>query len=146
MKNSDSYDDFDNTIQMNSTASTKTASPGSQGSSKQITVINENEVSVIDGQFGYSKFGDCELGYLTVRGDKKLIMLKALSFSKFRDEFFEEMNEKWRLSSKCLNTFAQFYGYIVKHDYIAMIIEYGDMDLKQFLMTCSPSVVGYVVW
>ena len=131
--NSDCYEGYENT-QIHS-SSTKTPSPVTQVS--QIPMLKDNEISVVDGQFGYSKFGDCELGYLSRKNDKKLVILKTLSNEVFKTEFLEEMSEKWRLSSKCTDSFACFFGYISKHDYLAMVIEYGDVDLKKFLRTSS---------
>nr|XP_027199906.1 discoidin domain-containing receptor 2-like isoform X2 [Dermatophagoides pteronyssinus] len=108
-----------------------------------VPLIKDKEVSIIDGHFGYSKYGDCELGYFCRKNDKQLVMLKTLSSRSFdlQQEFTQEMNAKFRLSDQCQNTFARLYGYISKYDYLAMVIEYGDSDLKKFLRNCSPSLI-----
>lgn len=111
-----------------------------------VPLLKDKEVSIIDGHFGYNKYGDCELGYLCRKNDKQLVILKTLSSDdlKSQQEFMQEMNEKWHLSNQCQNTFARLYGYISKYDYLAMVIEYGDMDLKKFLRNCSPSLIRLV--
>lgn len=101
-----------------------------------IPLLKETDINIIDGQFGYSKFGDCELGFLDQQGVKSLIILKTLAKVEFEEEFTKEMVERWRLSSQCRNSFASFHGCITKHDYLAVAFEFGDMDLKKFLQTC----------
>ncbi|KAJ6222245.1 hypothetical protein RDWZM_000790, partial [Blomia tropicalis] len=140
--NSECFDGFDNT-QIHST-STKTPSPSMVSSVPQLPQLKDTDISVIDGQFGYSKFGECELGYLLRKNEKKLVILKTLSNEQFREEFIDEMAEKWRLSNKCVDTFATFYGYTSKHDYLAMVIEYGDVDLKKYLQNCLPTNIRFV--
>lgn len=139
---SESFDSYENT-QLN-TVSTKTPSPVITHNLR-IPQLKDNEISVINGQFGYSKYGDCELGYILRNNEKKLVILRTLfRNAQFREEFLAEMNVKWCLSSKCTESFATFFGYVSKYEYLAMVIEYGDMDLKKFLRTSSPSTVGYV--
>lgn len=123
--------------------------PYRNGSSQNhsVPLLKDKELSIVDGHFGYSKYGDCELGYLCRKNDKQLVMLKTLSSCNLesQQEFMQEMNEKWRLSNQCQNTFARLYGYISKYEYLAMVIEYGDSDLKKFLRSCSPSLMRLVI-
>lgn len=137
---SDSLDSYENTPLH--TSATKTPSPVIANSLK-IPQLKDSDVSVINGQFGYSKYGDCELGCLNRNNEKRLVILRTLfRNAQFRDEFIDEMNVKWCLSSKCTESFSRFYGYISKYEYLAMVIEYGDMDLKKFLRTSSPTTIG----
>lgn len=138
-QNSD-FEGYENT-QIHS-SSTKSPSPESI---PPVPSLLESEIKTIDGEFGYSKFGDCELGYLLRNNEKKLVILKTLSdkceYRQFYNEFVNEMEEKWRLSNRCIDTFAMMYGYVVKHEYLAMVIEYGDIDLKKYLRTASPTQI-----
>lgn len=139
-QNSSDFDGYENT-QVHSQASTKSPSPENE-ILPPVPSIKEADIKTIDGDFGYSKFGDCELGCLQRGAEKRLVILKTLSekreFRQFYDEFINEMEEKWRLSNRCIDTFAMMHGYVVKHEYLAMVIEYGDVDLKKFLKSAPP--------
>ncbi|KPM09874.1 Discoidin domain receptor-like protein [Sarcoptes scabiei] len=113
----------------------------------KIPLLNENDVSIINGHFGYSALGDCELGYLHQRNkERKIVVLETVigNDKNLRDEFMLKMNEKWRLSNQCSEKFAQIFGYISKYDYLAMLVEYGDDDLKNFLRSTSQLVIRFV--
>lgn len=135
IQNSSDFDGYENT-QIHSSS---TKSPSPEAMIPPVPSIKEADIKTIDGEFGYSKFGDCELGYLQRGTEKRLVILKTLSEKReFYDEFITEMEEKWRLSNRCIDTFAMMHGYVVKHEYLAMVIEYGDVDLKKFLRSALP--------
>ena len=96
--------------------------------------ISENDISLLKPQIGYSRFGDIALGQF----NDNLVILKTLQNDEYRHEFLTEMTEKFRLSSQC-DYFAKFYGYVNSPDgnCMAMVIEHGDCDLRQFLKNAN---------
>jgi discoidin domain receptor family protein 2 len=100
--------------------------------SLKVPRLSDKDLTVINGQFGYSRFGDCALGHLNNNNNENLVILKTLNNEEFKEEFFAEMSDKWRLSTSC-DHFAKLFGFLYNPEFIAMAIEYADCDLKQYL-------------